>query len=403
MSSSDIQTLLLVGMDLPALAKSARNAGYRVFAADFFGDLDLIRACDRYEAVIKQRSGLICGRIEDNFNPEVFVKLVKKLLVEDSADGILLSSGLDDSFDVLEELNSLVPIIGNSPETIRRVREKPRFFEELKRLGIAYPKSVVVEDLKEAERVAKDFDYPLVLKPLAGFAGVGIRKVESKYSLKRAFKIVSKHSEKVLIQQFIEGVHASVSFVSSSGNVKVLTVNKQLLGMRELGQCEPFGFCGNIVPLNISKSLFRKCEEIAKKLALHFDLRGSNGIDLVITEWEVPYVIEVNPRFQATLECVEKVLGLNLTQLHIKACIDNSLPKLPTKNLGYCTRLILYAHKRVKVPDLTFFEEARDIPLQGVIIEKGEPICSVFAQAKTFKASFKKAIKIAKLVYKSLS
>ena len=45
--------------------------------------------------------------------------------------GVLLSSGLNDSFDVLEELDELVRIISNSPETIRRVRDKGSFFKEL--------------------------------------------------------------------------------------------------------------------------------------------------------------------------------------------------------------------------------------------------------------------------------
>ena len=39
-------SLLLVGMDLVGLALSAKKAGYSVYAADYFGDLDLRKACD---------------------------------------------------------------------------------------------------------------------------------------------------------------------------------------------------------------------------------------------------------------------------------------------------------------------------------------------------------------------
>ncbi|MEM3672832.1 MAG: hypothetical protein QW468_01200 [Candidatus Bathyarchaeia archaeon] len=53
--------------------------------------------------------------------------MAKALSKKHKIDVILLSSGLDDYFDVLCELNRLIPILGNSPEVIRSVREKPRF------------------------------------------------------------------------------------------------------------------------------------------------------------------------------------------------------------------------------------------------------------------------------------
>jgi predicted ATP-grasp superfamily ATP-dependent carboligase len=79
-----------------------------------------------------------------------------------------------------------------------------------------------------------------------------------------------------------------------------------LLGLPFVFQQEPFGYCGNIVPLHIAHSTLKKCKAIAEKIALHFGLKGSNGIDIIISNDGTPYVIEVNPRFQGSSECIEK-------------------------------------------------------------------------------------------------
>jgi len=141
---------------------------------------------------------------------------------------------------------------------------------------------------------------------------------------------------------------------------------------------------------------------MAEKLTLHFGLQGSNGIDLVISKDGTPYVIEVNPRFQSTQECVERVLGINLVESHINACLYGSLPNIKEKTSTFCTKLILYAPKRVITPDLRALREVRDVPLPRSTIEKGEPLCSVIAVGKNRDFSFRKARKLAESIYDML-
>jgi predicted ATP-grasp superfamily ATP-dependent carboligase len=389
----------VVGIDSVSVANSAKEAGCRIYAADYFGDVDLRRICSECEAIIKQRRGKSCGRIESKFRPEAFLEMTKTLLERHEIDAILLSSGLDDSFHILRELNDLVPILGNSPEVIEKVRKKPEFFEELKSLRIAHPETTIVKDVDEAKAAAAEMRYPVVIKPVRGFGGVGIRTAWNSKEIEEAFFEASLAGNDVLVQKFIDGVHASVSFLVADKDVKVLTLNEQLLGLRFLFQQEPLGYCGNIVPLYFTDLVFEKCMSIAEKIALHFGLTGSNGIDLVISKEGTPYVVEVNPRFQGTLECVERVLGINLVESHINACLHGFLPTIKEKASTFCTRLILHAPERVIAPDLTIFREVRDVPLSGIIIEKGEPLCSITTEGKNRKLSFQKAKKIAKSIY----
>jgi len=399
LSKTEIQNLLVVGIDIVSIAKSAKEAGYKIYAADYFGDIDLRRVCSGYEAIIEQKRGKSCGRMESKFKTEAFLKMTKSLLQRFKIDAILLSSGLDDYFDVLYGLDELAPILGNPPEVIERVRKKTGFFKELKRLGITHPETEIVKNVDEAKTAAVEIGYPVVVKPIRGFGGLGIRTVQNSNEMERAFFEVSLVAKDVLVQKFINGIHASVSFLVADKDVEVLTLNEQLLGLRFLFQQEPFGYCGNIVPLYFADSVLEKCKSIAEKIALHFGLNGSNGIDLVISKEGKPHVVEVNPRFQGTVECVERVLGINLVESHINACLYGSLPKIKEKKPTFCTRLILYAPKRVIAPNLTGFREVRDVPLPGIIIEKGEPLCSIITEGKNRKISFQKAKKIAKSIY----
>ena len=399
MAKTDIRSLLVVGIDTVSVAKSAKEAGYRIYAADYFGDIDLRRICSGFAAIIKQKRGKSCGKIESKLRPEAFLEMTKSLLERHEIDAILLSSGLDDFFDVLHGLNDLIPILGNSSEVIERVRRKPGFFEELKSLRIAHPETIIVKDVDEAKAAAAEIRYPVVIKPIRGFGGAGIRTAQDSKQIERAFLEASLVSKDLLVQEFINGVHTSMSFLGAEKNVKILTINEQMLGLRFLFQQEPFGYCGNIVPLHFANSILESCKRVTEKISSHFGLKGSNGIDLVISEDGTPYVMEVNPRFQGTLECVERVLGMNLVKSHIDACLYDSLPTIRERISTFCTRLILYAPERIVAPDLTVFPDVRDVPLLGAIIEKREPLCSIITAGKNRELSFEKAKKLAHSIY----
>ena len=376
----DLRNLLVIGVDNISLAASVKRAGYQVFAVDHFGDQDLKRVCRECLSVIRQRGGESCGYLSRDFSPEILLQLTKALLKRYDIDAVLLSSGLDDSSEILFELNELIPILGNHPSIIEKIRDKTEFFHQLSRLAIPHPETAVVEDLEEARRKSKDIGYPVIVKPSRGFGGAGVRKAEDFQELRLVFKEASLVDKDVLVQEYITGTHASASVISSVEGAVTLTLNEQLIGMKKLGQKEPFGYSGNVVPLSAPRIVLEECKNVVERVVQRFGLVGSNGVDLVVSEEGVPYVIEVNPRFQGTLECVERVLGINIVEAHVKACAQGSLPTIPKKTTVFCARFILYAPQRLVAPKLDTFGEVRDIPLPGVILEEGEPLCSLIIE-----------------------
>jgi len=173
------------------------------------------------------------------------------------------------------------------------------------------------------------------------------------------------------VQQFIRGVDSSASILSNGDEGRCLTVNEQIIGDGRLGTPRPFGYCGNVVPLE--HEFAGKIAEYSRMLCAEMGLVGSNGVDFVLSDQ--PYLMEINPRFQNTIDCVEGLLGINLVEEHILAC-RGELGRYG-KPKGYSVKLILYATGDVRIPDLTRVPCTIDIPPRGSVVRKGHPICSI--------------------------
>jgi predicted ATP-grasp superfamily ATP-dependent carboligase len=111
-------------------------------------------------------------------------------------------------------------------------------------------------------------------------------------------------------------------------------------------------------------------------MAIRLGLVGSNGFDFVVAKDGTPYFMEVNPRFQATIEAFELTTGANLVRLHLDAC-NGRLPSTSPRSLRTCARVIVYARQRCRVPDLASFRDVVDVSVPGSLADRGDPICTV--------------------------
>jgi hypothetical protein len=182
--------------------------------------------------------------------------------------------------------------------------------------------------------------------------------------------------------------------LSNGDEARCLTVNEQLIGEKRLGAPRRFGYCGNVIPLDKPESE-DIIAEYSEALCERIGLVGSNGVDFALSDQ--PYLMEVNPRFQGTIDCVEGLLGINLVKEHIRAC-GGELGEYGRAK-GYAAKLILYAKWDTKVPDLKKFRNVVDIPREGSIVEKGRPICSVLKFGSSRKGVLADAFQTVEKIY----
>lgn len=371
-----MNTLLIIGNDIVPITASAHRAGYRVYSVDFYGDSDLQRYCTLSRSIVHQCPGQSCGKFNRDYDVKLFLSYFKELITTYPIDGVILGSGLEDYPEILEQIVEHSYIIGNTPERIYQVRQIPEFFKTLQSLHIPFPETHRVHHYVDAKKIGKDMGYPLILKPSQHFGGIGIQYIPDQKSL-QTFFIDNKTEKNVLLQEVIQGTPASISTLSTTSQAIAISVNEQLSGLPQLGTSEPYGYCGNIVPLDAPPKVIDTAKTYAETVSMHFHLIGSNGIDCIITESGECILIEVNPRMQGTIVCLEQVYNTNIIAAHIQACTQNELSRGMWKSQCYCTRLILYAHEATIIPSLQHFQGIQDIPFKGTVIEKGEPLCSL--------------------------
>jgi predicted ATP-grasp superfamily ATP-dependent carboligase len=384
-------TAMVVGFNSRPIACLAMQLDLRVIAVDYWGDLDIRNCTDALLTVLQQKHG---EHLRHDFKKPLCELLVD--LAERGADRfgavdfILLGSGLDDRPDIWARLGRIAPVLGNSPDKLKVVRNPSKLFAVARGLGISCPRTEKAKSPEEAWEIAEKIGSAVVLKPMDGSGGFRLRLGGAPEEAKKYFRDVAGDSGEVWVQEFIRGVDASSSIVGNGSECRVVSVNEQLVGMEQLGASKPFSYCGNIVPLKANGMVIERIREISSVLGKKLGLIGSNGFDFVIDSNKQPYLMEVNPRFQATLECIQSVTRLNLVEEHIKACGGELLEIVPAPQ-GFAVKMIVSAKKRGIVPDLSGIESVLDISHPGVIVDKGDPICTVQVVARQRKGAINKA------------
>jgi predicted ATP-grasp superfamily ATP-dependent carboligase len=326
--------IVLAGFSVRALAESTVKAKKDCIAVDFFGDLDVVRTCKTVS--LRREYG-----VSLDFNPFLFLKAVDGL----QYDYLMYVGPLENHPQVLEEFSKKCVIIGNDAAIVKKVRDWRNVYQFCKSNDVLFPETV------------DGLEY--VVKPKKSGGGIGIQRL-SKY----------------VVQKFVKGVNISASFLGDGNKGEVVSVNEQLIGKKEFG-AQKFWYCGNITPVYVDVE--DEIQSICDKAVKVFGLKGSCGIDFVVNDRV--YLMEINPRIQATLELVERVFDVNMIVLHenaFKGIIEKG--KSPKKTWG---KAILYADRNVVMPDTTEwldYKWIKDIPHPFEHIHKSEPLCTVIAE-----------------------
>lgn len=384
-----MENLLVVGFNARPIAAQAKMCGFRVFAIDYWGDVDIYRWVDDV-VVVKDYAGA-----HANF-ADVVVGLVQSMAQKRHIDGVLVGSGLDDRWDCLEKIGSVAPIIGNNPLKVRRARMKIELYEELKERGVNVPETLVATDRCEAVAAARELGFPVVVRREAGGGGLGVHLARNEEEVELLFERYAR-AGRVLVQEYVRGEDLSASVLCNGKRAVTLTVNRQLVGVPWLGGRD-FLYCGNIVP-HESKEICRSVAKVAEKICKFLGLVGSNGVDFVLRDGE-PVFMEVNPRFQGTIECVSMVTGLNLVEKHIEAFYGKLPGRIEIR--GFAAKGVVYSKREAVVPDLRDIPFLYDITRPGEVVEAGAPVCSVQVAAPTPEQCVEKLREIVRMVYDRL-
>ncbi|HEV2751180.1 MAG TPA: ATP-grasp domain-containing protein [Gemmatimonadales bacterium] len=344
--------VLIAGVSTRGFAESATRAGYEVVAVDGFGDLDL-RARARTVTLARGQGGRFSIRAA-----LAAARAVRR-------DITCYVASFENHPAAVEALAGGSPPCGNASAVLARVRDPQQLARALSARGIAAPAIRLTQP-----RGGGVDGRRWLLKPRASGGGAGIVAW-------RGGRIPTGR----YLQERVVGVPGSVVFAADGRRAVPLGVSRGLAGDRAFG-ATGFKYCGSIL-LDPEEPLFGYARGLAEAVTADFGLVGVNGIDFVAAHG-IPYAVEINPRYTASMELVERAYGISIFETHVRACAG-ALPELPTpgRQMGTWGKAILYARRRVIPSDTESWLEdpdVRDVPAAHEPIAPGHPICTIFVR-----------------------
>jgi predicted ATP-grasp superfamily ATP-dependent carboligase len=241
-------------------------------------------------------------------------------------------------------------------------------------------------------------------KPRSSGGGRGVRRV--------------RHGERVpgraYLQEYVEGTPGSVVFLACGGNAVPIGLSRQIVGDQAFGAAG-FQYCGSILAaagdaqFDRDAALVRTAGAMAHAAAEEFGLVGVNGIDFIARDG-IPFAIEINPRWSASVELVELAYEFSVFAAHAAACRNGRLPvfdlQAARRTAPAMGKAIVFARRDVTVGDTRPWLSntgVRDVPRPGERISAGRPVCTVFARGKDSTACYAALVRRAASVYSHLA
>jgi predicted ATP-grasp superfamily ATP-dependent carboligase len=363
------QHLLILGASTRAAAFSALRANLRPWCVDLFGDVDLRARCP-------------ARTIAPGDYPHGLVRVIG----EAPPGPWIYTGAMENRPALIRQLARMRPLWGNDSPALLAARA-PRTVQKLLRAAglacpdIAFPGAVVPCHRR------------WLIKPRQGAGGKGIGYWTGPPSPQPS-------QQRIFYQEYIEGEGCAAIYVSDGTATRLLGVTRQLVGQSWL-HTAAFHYCGSIGPLALSPSLREAFERLGMVLAHGCGLRGLFGIDCVLREG-VPWPLEINPRYTASIEVLEYALGFSAVSWQ-RFVFERTTPEPRPASTDIPSPLIGKAILFAKAP-LTFPAEGpwlgtlqspgsvyevpafADIPPAGQQIAAGRPILTLFTRADSLEA-----------------
>lgn len=359
--------VLVIGNSARSIACSAKRAGYAVCALDNFCDVDM-RLCT-------DGSGSI-GDLDE--------KGINDLAMSFGEFDIVIPGP---GFENLKFKN----ILGNKPEVSKDVNDKLALAKKLHSMGLPHPET-------EPLSGASGLKFPLMIKPRCGSGGMRNVLVKDEDELS-GFQS-GRDAGEFIAQEFVNGTPCSASLIGAGDDASVIALNEQLIGTPGLSVLS-FAYCGNVTPF-ITR-FGGDMTEYSRQIAIEFGLMGSNGVDFIQTDLGID-VIEVNPRFQGSLDTIELSYGINVFDAHVRS-FSGELPT-PPKYKRFAAKNILYSSRNMVVDEPLYgrlincmkMERAADIPEKGRIIRENEPLTTLLETGGTRETVLEKVERSAQYI-----
>ena len=287
-----------------------------------------------------------------------------------------------------------VELIGAKLDAIKKAESREEFKEAMESIGMHVPASGNAKSVEDAKEIAKDIQFPIIIRPSFTLGGIGGN-----------------------VAYNIEELEEFVSFALEASPVHEILIEKSVLGWKEyelevmrdlkdnvviicsIENLDPMGVhTGDSITVAPAQTLTDKEYQIMRDAAIKIIREigvetGGSNIQFAVnpTDGEL-IVIEMNPRVSRSSALASKATGFPIAKIAAKLAVGYTLDEIPNDitrytpasfepSIDYCV---------VKIPKFNF----EKFPDAGqTLTTHMKSVGEVMAIGRTFKESLGKAVR----------
>ena len=326
-------------------------------------------------------------------------RVMEEIIEKERPDALLPNLGGQSGLNLSSELARTgvlekygLKLIGVEVDAIQRGEDRIAFKDTMNRLGIDMPRSKPAFSVKEAEKIAAELGYPVVIRPAYTLGGTGGGLV---YNVEELRIVASRGISASLVGQIL--VEESVLGWEELELEVVRDAKNQMITVCFIENVDAMGihtgdsFC-TAPMLTIDPELQKRLQEYSYAIVEGIKVIGGTNIQFAHDpETDRVMVIEINPRTSRSSALASKATGFPIAFISSMLAAGITLDEIPYWREGTLDKYTPWGdYVVVKFPRWAFekFQDARDM-LGTQMRAVGE----VMSIGKTYKEAFQKAIR----------
>jgi len=261
------------------------------------------------------------------FEPLTSEDVIELIRVEQRSGalmGVIVQLGGQTPLKLSHDLEAAgIPVLGTSPDAIDLAEDRERFQALLQKLGLKQPKNGLARSNEEAEAVAGDIGYPLVIRPSYVLGGRAMEIVHDLDGLRRYMTdaVQVSGSSPVLLDSFLEdAIEVDVDALADGEDVYVAGIMQHI---EEAGIHSGDSAC-SLPPYSLPDDVIDELRRQTKMLAESLKVVGLMNVQYAVKDGDI-YLIEVNPRASRTVPFVAKATGVPVAKIAARVMTGEKL------------------------------------------------------------------------------
>jgi carbamoyl-phosphate synthase large subunit len=339
------------------------------------------------------------GMADATYIEPLNVPALEAIIAREKPDAILPNLGGQNGLNLTSSLHKQgilekygVKVIGVNIDAIERGEDRQAFKDTMNRLGIEMPKSELAYSVEEAEKIASELGYPVVLRPAYTMGGTGGGLVYNPEELRVVCSrgLTASLIGQVLVEESVLGWEELELEVVRDAKNQMITVCF-IENIDAMGVHTGDSFCAAPM-LTIAPELQKRLQKHSYDIVEAIEVIGGTNVQFAHDpKTGRVVVIEINPRTSRSSALASKATGFPIALVSAKLAAGLTLDEIPYWRRGTLDKYEPWGDYVVIKFSRWAFEKFKGS--EDKLGTQMRAVGEVMSIGKTYKEAFQKAIR----------